>query len=64
MLSGNAPACTYNGVCAPASISTSTWIRPRAEAALTLPLGALRLTAAYTYSDREITQGANKGQPQ
>jgi len=62
----NAPACTYNGeVRARINqyINLDSARLEGAEAALTLPLGAVRLTAAYTYSESEITKGANKGQP-
>lgn len=63
---GDPPSCTYNGE---TRYSIQQYVNRDAatlqgvEASFAMPLGPVRLTSNYTYSDSEITSGESKGKP-
>jgi outer membrane receptor for ferrienterochelin and colicins len=63
---GAPPSCTYNGQTR-YSIQQYTNIDSATlqgvEASFGMPLGSVRLTANYTFSDSEITSGPDEGKP-
>jgi outer membrane receptor for ferrienterochelin and colicins len=64
--SGDLPACTYNGETR-YSIQQYTNLDSATlqgvEASFGMPLGPVRLTTNYTFSDSEVTSGQERGKP-
>ncbi len=63
---GDPPSCTYNGetrYSIQQYINLDSAVIQGVEASFGMPIGDVRLTANYTYSDSEIKSGADAGLP-